>query len=419
MKTDPLLSAVHFADATPQQVPEAVDAAVSAFQVHGEHQNHAKWSHRFGSDPDFRYTTLRLGWLDRRVVATVRLYHRPLLVGPPARRVEVSMAHVGDVGIVSDLAGRGLGHGLMQDTVRTMRERGATVANLGGRFSFYRQFGFFPFLEGVVQVDRALCERLAQPTEHTHVTTMGRLLEDDQWASLRADHLGDVYTQPIRTTDRHRWLLYDRNVAFKEKPVTAHFENGRLLGVATGSGTPGAPISVNEICWVPGRDDIAEALLASLARRHPQCPSLRIGPPWRPSLASLLRRHGVPIEEVESASISMFSIIDLFALVRTLLPVWQIALQGHEGPIRPITFVAPAGRSLVVMPDIGECYDGDSRPHGPQALMLNLSHEELIRLFFGLTPAARLNLGFRLGLDDDAVRQLSAMFPADNGFFGG
>lgn len=400
---------LQFIDAGPEHHDAATRLAVEAFSVHGVSPEY--WN-ALRSDPDGRYTLRRVGVLDGEVVAHTRLYWRTIRV----RRAAIPAAVIGDVCIDPRCQGRGLGHRLLENTVDLLRHRGVLIARLGGRCSFYRQFGFFVAPDLRLILDAACCRKVYRAVDVECGDQLDLLRRDDQWLDLWRQTTAACFSCVERDAAFGRWLLQDR--AFDRNPgkaVCTLHRRGELVGYALAGGG-GDDLHVLEVCCRADDQELAAMMIGELARRSPQARRVLVAGPALDQLRRLMQARGVHGELAYWVQLPMAAILDLRALVEALLPVWGEAWTKQR---RPLALAEEGGRFVLVDPGSSTARRIEPREVPAEALRLHLDRDELLRLLLGHVKASQLNLGFRHGLSLQELDLLGAVFSDDTGFFGG
>jgi len=411
MQTKKNFTNIHFVNAGPEYLTEAIAVASEAFSVYNISRE--LYEHRFGSDPQYQYTQLRVGLVDSRVVAVIRLYWRTFRVGD----VLIPMAIIGDVAVARNCQGTGIGHALMQDTLAYLKTREILLAWLGGRPSFYSQFGFSLMRESRLIIDSDSIRKSTDTISYVLSTSPEDLLKSGQWGQLWDTFCEGCYSKFQRDADFATWLLKDRNIGFTSDSLCISvFERTQLVSYAMVQRL-GKRLVIQELAWQPDYIDTLTPVFNTLVKRFPECEEIVVGGPKRPDLIQWLTSQNIKWRYDELASFPMVHIIDIRGLLEALYPNWQKTVIPTEH-IKPLAIIDMKGKVALIDWQKRRVRSIPIIDLPADAIILNPDRGQLVKLLLGFLSAKQLNLGTQLGLSNIDSDFIAALFASNTGFLG-
>ena len=405
------ISNIKFFNATPEHIDNAIKVAAEAFGVYNISKE--LYENRFKSDMNCRHSQLRVGVMDSTVVATIRLYWRTFCVG----KASIPMVIIGEVAVAKAQQGSGIGHSLMRNTIEYLKGQGVLLAWLGGRPSFYNQFGFSLVTESRLMIDVKSALTFNDISQKALNTSPEDLIKDNQWCNLWDKFCEGCYSRFHRTHGFATWLLQDRNIGFANGTTSISlYENQQLIGYILAQQL-GKNIFIHELAWKTGNVDSVGFLLKSVAKKFIDCEDIILGGPKRPDLRKWLASNKIKWRYEELTSFPMSLILDVCGLLKALYPNWQTTITEIENP-KPLAMIDPKGSAVLIEWQSGEIKILPIFELPRNVIILNIDQGQLIKLLLGFCSAEDLSLGARLGLSQVDSDFLMAVFPNSSGFLG-
>ena len=402
---------IRFVNARPEHIADAINVASQAFSVYNI--DRALHEHRFTSDPENRYSRIRVGILDSRVIAAIRLYWRTFSVA----KASIPMAIIGDVAVAKDRQGSGIGHCLLQNTVEYLKEQRILLAWLGGRPSFYNQFGFSMLTESRLIIEPQSVLNFNNTTEHSLSTSPKDLLESGQWHQLWEVFRNDCYSRFHRSPDFSAWLLKDRNFGCTNDTTCLSLHDNQELTAYVLAQQLGKRISIHEIAWKNQNIDSVGILFKNLTNRFPHSQEIVLGGPSQPDLRKWMTLNNIGWRHEELASFPMSLILDRTGLIEAICQNWQTSITKTEKP-KPLAIIGPDGSAALLNWQSHQAKTVPISALPENVIIVNIDQGQLIKLLLGFSSARQLNLAARLGLSQADSNILEALFPNSSGFLG-
>ncbi|MGQ9555644.1 MAG: GNAT family N-acetyltransferase [Anaerolineae bacterium] len=297
-------------------------------------------------------------------------------------------ADVGEVAVLPERQGQGIGTALMQDTVAWMRGQGYDFSRLGGLVRFYSRFGYVPFVRryvefylrpgvgaGAATVMPAYLRRPSQlrvfpldPGEWPHCQEMDK--------SVNAWRTGAFLDTAAAPPPDH-CLVYREGdtplawVQLVEHPIDrTEFESRLTIGI---------------VAWEPGREDAIAALVAHVLRlaheRGYDHVSARL--PFEPALFAALTEAELPYKAVElheAAAATMVQVLNLRSFFEHLLPELDRRWCQADLPLSADITIEMAGQTVTVSLRPGNVLLSEK----PAQMKVSLSSPTLLALAMGL-----------------------------------
>lgn len=405
--------------------PASMDDADSIFRVLVSGfriaENTDRWNHirnmAYGSTEQFLVIE-KAG----EVIAALVIWRHWLRIGT----VKVLKGDIGEVAVLRELQGQGLGTQLMQGGVNHLRENGFHLSRLGGLNRFYARFGYVPFprryyeflLTGAhAGADIIPPERLIalSPEQERRV----RLYYPHRdWQ--RRDDLYEHFNQ-----NRSGSLVRSRSVAqpsvSKPDPDSLNLvyeENGRVVGYLFASEHAEehspfeAQVRIGDVAFQTDKPEAFKTLmcyvLREAVRRGAQRVTARL--PFDPLVQKLLTEAAVPfsLRELQSAPASnMMMLVNLPGLFEAIAPELTRRYSGIP-PCPPFSIriqVDEQAAALVVKPSSVE--PTDDRQTDAQ---LSCDANTFLRWTLGLNGFDEWQTGVIHNLTGEQARVLAALF---------
>jgi predicted N-acetyltransferase YhbS len=346
-------------------------------------------------EPGFRYALHRIGVLDGRIVAHVRIKPYMLKYGS----AYLGAGGFGEVCSHGDYRGAGYGAQVMQDAIAFLAEQGAQLALLDGISNYYDRFGFSPVWP-VYHLEANSSEAAALDSP----LRMRDALPDDvpALAALYERHFGGRVTT-VRDGRSWEWRIKG------SYPVGAQVvvgKTGEVCGYIVGLGWEQERVEV-----VADTPEAALTLLAAGGRACQEAgvPKLRWLVPPDDALVSFARQFlTVTVSAIYRPSGSwMGRLIDARGAIDRLLP--EISAQA--------TATDPAfdAEMLVVEPG------GQGVRIGLRTIpasVCQLNYRDFIQILFGSLRPAALAVRPYSQLQPEGLRLLETLFPPRMALFG-
>lgn len=345
-------------------------------------------------EPGFRYALHRIGIVDGRIVAHVRVKPYILQYGS----AHLSVGGFGEVCAHADYRNAGYAGRVMQDAIAFLAEQGAQMALLDGISQYYDRFGFSPVWPVYhLEADSAEAAALDSPLR------LRDALPDDApaLAALYERHFGGRVT-PARDARSWEWRIR------ASYPVAAQVvvsKSGAVCGYVVGD------LAQDRVEVVADTPEAALTLLAAggAAFQAAGIPRLKWLVPPDDALVSFARQYlTVTVSAIYRPSGAwMGRLIDARGAIDRLLP--EISAQASA---TDPTFDADA---LVVDPG------GQGVRIGLRSIpasFCQLNYRDFIQILFGSLRPAALAVRPYSQLQPEGLRLLEMLFPPRMALFG-
>ena len=362
----------------------------------------------------------RVGIADGRILTVVQAAPSAVWFG----RSRIRWADVGDVSVVPELQGRGLGSQAMTDVVEWMRAAGYAVTRLGGLTRFYSRFGYQSFPRQYVEFPvyrtiRAGALRLPFPE-----TIKPAFEYDGQVRSFdeQRDAPGAWEVAETFTLHRTGCRVFERPApgSLSGRPAVVFEQGGRVRGIAAYRiyhdevSAYEAKVTAYQLAYEPGCPEALDALVKHLLRLAYSEGAGRLTallPPDDAMVADLGRLGGAwnLCQTSEQVAGNMIQILSL----RALLECIEDELSDRAGRV--------AWRGSVCL-DIDRERAALAVERGTVALAntqdaevtISMSQAEMLRMVLGIMPPV---WPAKVAPDHPAYAAMAALFPPLSGGF--
>ena len=379
--------------ARPEEIPAVTAFAESVFRISREYFL-ARYRHYPGALAEHSRLVVR----GKEYVAHQRLYRHDLGFAGSSVRAWA----VGDVCTSEGQRRMGLGFALLEDCIRYVRAQGAALCLIrAGLHDFYCQAGWeiMPLPSCWVNIQAFPLESLSDGGYLTRTFEPER----DLWAVAEVHRRFNVGRSLVRQRDGYFWA---------KMPLWCPWQQGLGFQVAEHAGLPVAygriwDASLGELCYLPGHEQGAAALLTSFLRlaRARQDSAVRLTLPADHALWPALA--GLPGVESQPSRSTLLRLVSLRALFEQTLDGLSARLRASSHELAASLTVRCQGEEVTLVPRSGCLSLSGTRA----SRVAELTQRQLLHLGAGLAQPRELLAG---QVGEDMLADLSALFPPGN-----
>jgi putative acetyltransferase len=276
----------------------------------------------------------RLTERDGRVVGAVRIAPHWLRIG----KAKVLKGDVGEVSVLPEMQGQGLGSAIMTDAVEWMKQERFDLSRLGGLVKFYSRFGYRRFLRRYVEISVGRDTPAGASTVHEGEIPLDNDVQQAVVPYDPAKH-GEDYLRLTARNEKYAGFRSEEDITPPESSplLLVYEENGRAVAYVHAAQRDNEPtefeaqIGVWRIGYEEDRLDACVALLTHLNNLAHRQTIRRITArlPFAPDLIAALARSPLRFQVIETyggAAANMLQITNLASLLERMIPEFQSRL---------------------------------------------------------------------------------------------